>query len=235
MLPPWPTVFTLAGLTDTGTWVLVGGLMVQVHAIAAGVTPPRPTSDVDVIVDVAAEQGRFSQMAAALRAAGFEPQVPDRSSSSLYRFIRGKEIIDVMVPDHLPSSIRPRFMRRPAFAVDAGAQAVLRRQEFEIAGNSSTIRIGVPSVLGALIAKGAAHQVDQRDRLRHLQDGAALFASIRSVAELPMDGLSRNDKRRLRHLIGELSDSTAEAWLGLEPDERRAGHANAQRATMRIG
>jgi hypothetical protein len=112
LLPPWPTVFEIAEHTDTGAWVLIGGLMVQVHAIAAGITPPRPTRDVDVVVDVATAAGRFVEVSTALRGAGFDPHVPDQRTASIYRFARGHEEVDVMVPDHLPAHVRPRFMQR---------------------------------------------------------------------------------------------------------------------------
>lgn len=49
LLRPWPTIFAVAEATDTTTWVLVGGLMTQVHARSAGIAPPRTTGDVDVV------------------------------------------------------------------------------------------------------------------------------------------------------------------------------------------
>ena len=35
--PPWPLAFELASSLPKGSWVLVGGLMVHVHALRAGV------------------------------------------------------------------------------------------------------------------------------------------------------------------------------------------------------
>ena len=53
LLPPWSTVFEIAGAIDIADWVLVGGLMVQVHAYRAGMTLPRATKDLDLVVNVA--------------------------------------------------------------------------------------------------------------------------------------------------------------------------------------
>lgn len=50
--PPWSTLFQLAQSTPTDGWVLVGGLMVQLHARRAGIPEPRATRDVDMLVDV---------------------------------------------------------------------------------------------------------------------------------------------------------------------------------------
>lgn len=41
--PPWPVVVEIASVLPRASWVLVGGLMVQLHARAAGVEEVRPT------------------------------------------------------------------------------------------------------------------------------------------------------------------------------------------------
>lgn len=46
--PPWPLAFSL----PAGSWVLVGGLMVHVHALRAGVKASRPTTDVDLLLNI---------------------------------------------------------------------------------------------------------------------------------------------------------------------------------------
>ena len=46
---PWPDVAELAAVCRLTTWTLIGGLMVQLHAIAAGLPVVRPTNDVDVL------------------------------------------------------------------------------------------------------------------------------------------------------------------------------------------
>jgi hypothetical protein len=229
LLPPWPTIFAVAEATDTTTWVLVGGLMTQVHARSAGIAAPRTTSDVDMVVDVAAAPGRFTEIANQLRAIGFEPRMPDTRSGRLHRFIRTGDVVDVMVPDHLPRRAKPRFMRHDVFEVEAGAQAVSRRSEVAVVGSSATVLIGVPNLVGALVIKGAAHTVDTRDRDRHLEDAAVLLAAINGVGTLPLENLSLNDRRRLRHLLDGLADAAHAAWLQLDVEERSRGQLNAVR------
>jgi hypothetical protein len=103
------------------------------------------------------------------------------ASTPAYRYTRGKEQIDLMVPSDLPLRIQPRLMSRPAFGIPAGRQAVRRRDTFIVHFSAGTATFGAPDVLGALVAKGAAYEIDQRDRGRHLEDAALLLASIQSV------------------------------------------------------
>ena len=184
LLPPWTTVFEVARAIDVSDWVLVGGLMVQLHARRASIPSPRATKDVDLIADVQTNRSSFGSIGSALTSIGFEVAVPDARNAPIYRFARGEEQVDVMVADHLPSGMKPRLRARPAFAVDGGAQALNRRDTFVISSTSGTITIDAPDVLGALIAKGAAFTVDQRDRGRHVEDAAVLLASIESIGEL---------------------------------------------------
>jgi hypothetical protein len=50
--PPCPRVFELARAIPAQNWMLIGGPMVQAHAMAASISAVRPTDDIDVIVRV---------------------------------------------------------------------------------------------------------------------------------------------------------------------------------------
>jgi hypothetical protein len=223
LLPPWSTVFDVIAVTDFTEWVLVGGLMVQLHAYRASIPPVRPTKDVDMVVDVVTSNGTVQEIAGQLRTIGFEPVMPSSFKSPVYRFARGKEQVDLMVPDDLPSRIEPRLMRRPAFGVVAGKQAIRRRDTFEITSTSRTVTVGAPDVLGALIAKGAAYRVDSRDANRHLEDAALLLASIAAVRSLDLEGLSANDRKHLAWIAGQLLDPRAAPWRTLTEPFRERG------------
>jgi len=139
--PPWSTLFELAAATRTEGWVLVGGLMVQLHARWAGIPEPRVTKDVDLIVDMVSEKESASTIAAALTTIGFTAKVPAAASESSYRFERGKEQVDVMVADHLPPKYNPRLFRRPAFVGPAGEQAIRRRDTFIITSSVTSVTV----------------------------------------------------------------------------------------------
>lgn len=66
LTPAWGTVIELAKSGISAQWTLVGGLMVAAHARRAGVVVRRPTDDVDVFVDFAANRSSLTEARAAL-------------------------------------------------------------------------------------------------------------------------------------------------------------------------
>lgn len=50
---PWSTVYAVAAANISESWLLTGGLMVQLHAIMGGLTA-RPTIDADLLADLMA-------------------------------------------------------------------------------------------------------------------------------------------------------------------------------------
>jgi hypothetical protein len=70
----WHAVAESAGRLPAG-WVLIGGLMVQLHAIEHGVVDVRPTRDIDVLGQ-ARPRGALPAIDVALRSDGFENAGP---------------------------------------------------------------------------------------------------------------------------------------------------------------
>ena len=220
--PPWPLVIEIAGVLPAHSWVLVGGLMVQLHARAAGVEEVRPTNDVDALVDVTASGVSLAGIVGALTATGFEVVEPGWPESPIHRLRRDDAVIDILVADHLLKRAQPRLRRRPVMAVDGGAQALTRTQQVVIEADGGTVELTVPDLLGALVLKAAAHMADRRDRERHLRD-AALLASLITDHRRELGRLQGSDRKRLRHLNDALSDPLDDAWLLLPDDARQAG------------
>jgi hypothetical protein len=77
--------------------VLIGGLMVQLHALEHGVSEVRFTGDIDVLGQ-ARPQGALSSIDAALRGGGFELAGPDLEGYA-HRYERNGLIVDVLAPD----------------------------------------------------------------------------------------------------------------------------------------
>jgi hypothetical protein len=191
--------------------------MVHAHALRAGVVPSRPTSDVDLLLDIGAAS--VGDVAGPLQRLGFQPE---RDSTYLHRFRRDGDVVDVMVETHA----QVRWVRKPVFEAPAARQAIDRRDWYTVQGTVSAARIGVPDPLGALVAKAAAYRVDQRDRGRHLEDMAVLLAASGGRRALGLDRLTKRDKQHLRPALGVLADIGHDAWSVLEYDDR----ARAQRA-----
>lgn len=221
--PPWPVVVEIASVLPPRSWVLVGGLMVQLHARAAGVDEVRPTHDVDALVDVMAAGVSMAGTTAALTAIGFAVVEPGWPESPVHRLRRNDDVVDVLVADHLPKHSQPRLGRHPVMAVDGGTQALARTQQVVIEHEDGTVDVAVPDLLGALVLKAAAHMVERRDRDRHLRD-AALLASLITDHRRELGRLHGSDRKRLRHLDDALSDPLDDAWLLMPEDARRAGH-----------
>ena len=162
-LPGWQSVRDIAGSAVADKVTLIGGLMVDIHARRAGVVMPRPTVDVDVLVDYQAERSGLNSVARVLGSLGFS--LGDQGQFGFrFRHSDGRKI-DVMVADHLPSRMEPRLGRRPALPVPGGAQAIRRRDRYLLAFDSgAAVGVGVPDSTGALVVKSAAFVVDSRDR-----------------------------------------------------------------------
>lgn len=221
--PPWPVVIEIAAVLPPRSWVLIGGLMVQLHARAAGADEVRPTHDVDALIDVMAAGVSMAGITAALTAMGFDVIEPGWPESPVHRLRRDDDVIDVLVADHLPRHIRPRLRSHPVMAVDGGAQALARTQQGVIEHEGGTVELTVPDLLGALVLKAAAHMSDRRDRERHLRD-AALLASLITDHRRELGRLQGSDRKRLRHLNEALGDPLDDAWLLLPDDARERGH-----------
>lgn len=233
-LPPWRAVIEIAGTGIAERLTLVGGLMVAVHARRSGVTMNRPTDDVDVLVDYWMHRTGLADARVALRRIGFD--LVD-SGEHAYRFVHadGRKV-DLMVADHLPSNMRPRLALRDAFVAPAGQQAIRRRDLYTLTFNSGVqVVLGVPDELGALVAKGAAYLVDQRDRNRHLDDAAVLFAGVTDASAFDYEQLSKNDRRRLRAVLDHLNGEAHPSWVGLGEADRARGVLNAKLIGAALG
>lgn len=226
LLPAWQTVIEVSGTGISGNLTLVGGLMVAAHGSRAGVVMRRSTDDMDALVDYWADPSALIETRAALTQIGFELV---ESEEHAYRFVHadGRKV-DIMVADHLPSRMRPRLAQRPAFAAPAGEQAIRRRDTYTLTFNGGAhVVLGVPDELGALVAKGAAYLVDNRDRGRHLDDAAVLLACVADASELAYDTMSVNDRRRLRAILEQVGDERHSSWVNLDQADRERGLMNA--------
>lgn len=217
LIPAWQTVLELGSAQISERLTLVGGLMVAAHARRAQVVMRRPTDDVDTLVDYVADRSSLSETGGALARLGFKLTT---DAQHAYRFLHtdGRKV-DLMVADHMPSRMRPRLGQRDAFVAPSGEQAIRRRDMYRLLfANGAEATIGVPDELGALVAKGAAYMVDQRDRGRHVDDAAVLLACIADASDLEWSSLSQNDRRRLMALTQVLENAGHVAWSNLDRD-----------------
>lgn len=199
---PWPQAFEVARALPPGSWTLVGGLMVQLHARIAGLPLTRPTTDVDATLHLETGVIDYPSAAAALIGIGYDF---DEEPRLAYRFRRGDDVVDLMAADHLAPAHAPRYRGRDVFAVDGGTQALKRTLDVEIDTGDDTIVLSLPNLHGALVLKGAALLADTRDRGRHASDAVALLACLTDPADV-LGHLAGSDARRLRAIARALED-----------------------------
>jgi hypothetical protein len=214
---PWPLILQIATATVEDSWVMVGGMMVHAHALRAGVRPSRPTRDVDMVLDL--ETFTVGSVIGPLQSLGFTAQPPSMQTH-LHRFVRDQDIVDVMVRN----GVSARWSRFPLLAAPGATQALARRDRYALQGATASATIAVPDALGAIVCKAAAYDVDRRDRDRHLDDLAVLFASAGPAADLALDRITTRDRRLLRAALTSLSDLGHPSWLILDADDMTRGH-----------
>jgi hypothetical protein len=216
---PWPQCVELARELPATKWTLVGGLMVQLHAAAAGLLVTRPTADVDIVLHVETGAVTASEVTESLGRLGYELQPSIDKSAPAHRFVRGQDQVDVMIADHGVAKPPQRLGGRDIFRLPAGTQALQRTIYCHINTGNEEVTISIPNSLGALVLKGAAFREDSRDGRRHLDDAAVLAATIHDPLQMVAE-LKGSDRSRALTLHTALLDPLHPSWLMLDEDDR---------------
>jgi hypothetical protein len=210
----WRTAAEVARLFADWPWVLVGGLMVAILEREHGVAVSRATVDVDALIDVRTVARATRQAALRLERAGF---VAEQTSDGLaFRFVRGRDIVDVLAPDHLGQ--RTDIVTAPpgmTIAAIGGRQALDRRRQVTVDVGGEPFLVPVPSLLGAIIIKARVCASSPLPKHRH--DLARLLALIDDVEAMRQE-MSSNERRYLR-ARSELRDVRHPAWSGIRNPE----------------
>jgi len=223
---PWPQAAELAQAIPSQQWSLVGGLMVQLHAVRAGFPTGRATVDVDMVLHIETGAATFGEIRDRLKRLDYDLRMP-LGDGPAHRFVRGHQYIDVMVADRLPPKHQPKVAGREVFAIPAGTSALRKTVDCDIDIDGVAVQLSVPDALGALVLKGAAYLEDARDRGRHLEDAAVLACTL----DNPVRERARmigSDRRRIRYLAAALEHADHPAWLAAPGAHRARGHAALQ-------
>lgn len=174
-------------------WTLVGGLMVQLHAMERDVAVVRVTRDIDVLGQ-ARQPKVLAAIDAALCAAGFEPAEPDPEGYA-FRYERAGLTVDVLAPDGLNPAPKLDGSRK-AIAIPGGSQALTRSETVTVQIDDRTFQLRRPTLLGAILLKSRSLLVhgdpeSQREDLLRL---LALVEDPRAMA----DEVKRTERAWLR-------------------------------------
>lgn len=174
-LGPWPLLVEVTQILPPASWTLIGGMMVQLHALRAGIPAPRATADIDVLIHVETGATTYRGAARLLHDAGFAETGALHRDAAHHRFARGTDLVDVLVADHVaPTVLRARAV--PAAVLAPGGTRALRNTiDATVAVAGETVDLSLPDELGALVLKASAYVADSRDRRRHLEDLRALL------------------------------------------------------------
>lgn len=175
-----------------GEWVLIGGLMVQLHAIEHGVRGVRPTADIDLLGQ-ARPQGSLGAIHAALEGQGFEMVGPDLEGYA-HRYKRDGLIVDVLGPDGIrpPATLGPNTLAVPA---PGGSQALSRSETVTVSVHDRSFELRRPTLLGAILIKARSLMV-HRDPETQREDLLQLLALVDDPREMAA-GIRRTERRWL--------------------------------------
>jgi hypothetical protein len=182
-----------------GEWVLIGGLMVQLHAIEHGVSDVRPTADIDLIGQ-ARPQGSLGRIHAALESEGFAMVGPDVDGYA-HRYERAGVIVDVLGPDGIrsPPVLGPGIVAVPA---PGGTQALRRAETVTLSVGGRSFQLRRPTLLGAILIKARSLMV-HTDPETQREDLLRLLALVDDPRKMAA-GISKAERRWLRRAGGRL-------------------------------
>lgn len=120
-----------------------------------------------------------------------------------HRWRRDKAQLDVLLPDGIGerAASRPGVTGSPTLSTPGGTQALHRSEPVEITVEGRAGSVLRPTLVGALVAKAAAHtSPGDSARQRHRYDFATL-ASLIAATDFRAETLSAKDRRRLTDMI----------------------------------
>ena len=217
----WDVLIELTSIRPN-EWTLIGGQMVYLHALEHGETPPRVSTDLDVLVNARVVNGGTAAFVADLVGRGFEM---DGSSPDgiAHRYRRGGVSVDVLAPDGLgPRTDLTTTPPNRTIRVPAGTQALSRTQLLPVRTGTHQGMAPRPSLLGAVVAKAVAVDVDDvPEAQRH--DLVFLLALVEDPLRIA-EVLTAKDRKRIRGR-SELTSDTHPAWASLTPGQRDRARA----------
>ncbi|MEX2555659.1 MAG: hypothetical protein WEB06_08505 [Actinomycetota bacterium] len=142
----WDSLLELSELRP-GESTLVGGQMVFLHAVEHGISPPRISTDLDIVVNARIVVGAIAVLAADLVHRGFHLDGigPDNIA---HRYRRDSVAIDVLAPDGLGA--RADLTTTPpgrTLQVPGGTQALDRTELVPFTTGARTGLVPRPSLL----------------------------------------------------------------------------------------
>lgn len=217
----WGTAIRLAReLGEETGWTVIGGLMVQLHALEHRSTS-RLTDDIDLLGDSRQRPSLTRRISELLQSNGAKMDPPPRSNGNLgYRFEIDGAIVEVLGPDGVKTD--PRTVgKHTTVAIPGGTQALNRSEVVMVSVEGGpAVAMRRPSLLGAILLKARVVTKERRDKFASDRQDLILLLSLvedpRMLAST--GGLSRGERKWLRAAEAKI-DFRDPALLDLFPPE----------------
>jgi hypothetical protein len=198
-------------------WVLIGGLMVQLHALEHGHVDLRVTEDVDVLGQ-ARPQGALSRIDQVLHDQDFEMDMSDPDGYA-WRYTRDGLVVDVLAPDGFKNP--PKLGGVKALGVPGGQQALSRAETVRVTVDGKSFELRRPTLLGAILIK-ARSLMRHGDPDAQREDLLRLLSLVDDPRTTAAD-LRKSERKWLRDIEGRLAFDESAALD--RPLVRRASQA----------
>lgn len=197
----WHALMDLYERVDSN-WALIGGQLVHLHCAERGVSPTRPTNDVDTVVNIRASPTMLVTSTGALRDMGFTPDIS--GDGIQHRWRRDQAQIDVLIPEGVGERAASRIGAggAPTISAPGTTQALDRSEPVIVRAMGRTGTVLRPNLVGALVGKAAARTEIASDRAstRHCTDFVVL-ANLVSARDFRETELMKKDRTRLRKML----------------------------------
>jgi hypothetical protein len=210
----WHALLELYERLDRG-WTLIGGQLVHLHCAERGRLPDRVTNDADTVIDVRADPSMLLTFTKALTDLGFR-SAGVSAEGLQHRWLREQACLDVLLPEGIGERARTRegVTGSPTLPTQGGTQALARSEAVAVTVAGRAGHVLRPGLVGALVAKAAAHtNTGDRDPRRHRRD-FLILAGLLSAADFRDETLTGKDRQRLRRMLTAI-DKDAELTLEL--------------------
>lgn len=179
--------------------------MVHLHCAERGAAPSRPTDDLDTVLDLRSDGHILRTFTSALVEIGFS-SAGSSPQGHQHRWTRDRASIDVLIPRHVGRASERTGVTGGTTLEAPGAQQAIDRTAdvvVDVTGAEGLVRR--PNLLGALVAKAAAHTIPlDTAKRRHRADFAILTTLIGPSDRVESAG--KRDRAYLNTMIAALKE-----------------------------
>jgi hypothetical protein len=201
-------------------WCIIGGQMVWLLAQEHGVEPIRATEDVDVVVDIRANQRLMKQLCNWLEANSLNLEsisadgIGHRYISADYKGL-GRVMFDILAPENL-GELADLTTSPPARTVSMpGSRAVLdSAQPLEVLVGDRSGHVLRPTLIAAILAKAAAAKIPGRENPERDWNDLAFLLTLVPDPMASAAELNKAQRKKLRTASTTLKENHP-AWRRL--------------------